>query len=281
VIRTVASVSVLLLAGCGALQPASVAPVRLTASIPNQPGLIVERWMIAADDGRLDAAIAGVLPEHPTPLYGQTGFRHDGFRAVVISTDDLERLRNAMSSVIPARRITHGEATAWRDLVSRHVERKTVVLENGRMRRLPRGIVSLAARGWSIPTLNGAGLHLQLVPHLVKQGTRPRPSMRPGSLRGIPLANGLEVTLDGSTALIVTSAPSLEEPPRNTVEGESPPTEDPPSVGPPSVGIGPAAPLPPTVAELLLDEDNGRRRSVLILQGTPHPSLRPPTSDQP
>jgi hypothetical protein len=33
------------------------------------------------------------------------------------------------------------------------------------------------------------------------------------------------------------------------------------------------------VAELLLDEDNGRLRSVLILHGTPHPSLLPPESE--
>lgn len=279
--RTVVGASILLLAGCGAPQPSSETPINSITFVPNQTGLVVERWTFSAEDGRFDAALAEVLPEKPEPLFGETGFRRDGFRAVIVSTDDLERLRRTMSNLIPTRRITHGEATAWRDLLSRHVERRTVVLENGRMRRLPRGIVSLAARGWSMPTVDGAGLHVQLIPHIIMQGSRPSPSLRPGDLRGIPLANVLEVTLDGSMALLVTSVPSLESPAEDEEEGESTPSEERSSVGPPSIGIGPAAPLPPTVAELLLDEDNGRRRSVLILQGTPHPSLRPPTSEQP
>lgn len=261
-------VTVFLATGCGVPATRAITHVGTGRVLTNQPGLYVEQWRIESSDGRLDAAISELLPEEPIPLHGEMGFRHDGFRVALLSEVDIDALRAALTPAAPARRVQHGEALAWRDLLSRHVERRTVVLENGRMRRLPRGIIALAARGWSIPTVKGAGVHLQLVPHLVQQRVRPSSTATPGDLRGTPLAAAIEVTLPPATALLITSDSSLAATPDDAEEAPAHPS---PTIGP----VGPAAQLPPTVAELLLDEDNGRFRMVLILHGTPNPALLP------
>jgi hypothetical protein len=229
------------------------------------PGLLVEQWQFQSDDGRLDAAVSELMPDETEPIHGEAGFRRDGFRVVLLDAEGADALRVAMASESPTQRIRHGEAVAWRDLLTRSIEQNTVVLENGRARRLPRSIVALAARGWSVPTVQGAGVHVQIVPYLIAQRASSRADLRPGELRGRPFANAIEATLDEHTILIVTSDPALR------ATGEEPRSES--SSFFPSTG--PNAPLPPTVAELLLDGDNGRTRGVLVIRGTPNSAFKP------
>ena len=123
------------------------------ATTPHSPGLLVEQWQFHSDDGRLDAAVSEFIPEETEPIHGEAGFRRDGFRVVLLDAEGADALHVAMASESPTQRIRHGEAVAWRDLLTRSIEQNTVVLENGRARRLPRSIVALAARGWSVPTV--------------------------------------------------------------------------------------------------------------------------------
>lgn len=230
-----------------------------------QPGLVVEQWRFSAEEGQLDAAVSGIIPDDSEPIYGEDGFRRDGFRVVVLNTEDVMKLWTEIDSTSPIRTIRHGEAISWRDVLSRSIDKNTVVLENGRARRLPQSVLGLAARGWSVPTIEGAGVHLQMVPHLNLQRMSNAGRKRQGELRGQPLSKAIETTLQEGTVLLVSSAPVLRA---SDEDSDSEPSSFFPSTGP-------NAPLPPTVAELLLDDDNGRIRSVLVIRGTPNSAYTP------
>ena len=264
------------LIGSCALVGCATSSDRPTTQNPGQtnnsiPGIVVEQWRFQADDGRLDAAISELIPDDTSPLHGEEGFRHEGFRVVILDSQGAQALQESLESESPARRIRHGEALAWRDLLTRTIDQSTVILENGRARRLPRSVMGLAARGWSIPTIDGAAVHIQVVPHLIAERVMIRPAVQPGELRGRAMANPLEATLDADSILIVTSAPAL----RTTDEDSN----DQGSNFFPSTG--PNAPLPPTVAELLLDSDNGRTRGILVIRGIPNSAFKPPARKTP
>ena len=235
------------------------------------PGLVVEQWRYQGEDGRLDVVISELLPDESQTIHGEEDFRRDGFRAVVLDAQGAQQLQATLDLDSPARRIQHGEAVAWRDLLTRTIDRNTVVLENGRAQRLPQSIMGLAARGWSIPTVNGSAVHVQIVPHIIPERTSISPNVRPGELRGQALSSTIETTLDEDTILVVTSAPAL-------VKDEAQEQERNVSFLP---STGPNAPLPPTVAELLLDGNNGSIRGVLLIRGTPNPAYRPQAKNTP
>lgn len=230
-----------------------------------QPGLVVEQWRFRSDEGRLDATISGLIPDDSKPIHGEDGFRRDGFRVVILNSEDFMKLWKEMDSTSPDRTIRHGEAISWRDVLTRSIRKNTVVLENGRAQRLPQSVLGLAARGWSVPTIEGAGVHLQIVPHLIVQRMTNTGRKRQGELRGQPLARAIETTLQEGMVLLVSSAPVLRA---SNEDSDTEPSSFFPSTGP-------NAPLPPTVAELLLDDDNGQIRSVLVIRGTPNSAYTP------
>ena len=261
-----------LLLGC---QGAPVATVDTTPTVStkvDETGLVVLHWRARNNHAQMTAAIEAIETAAPPPEHGEDAFRRDGFRILKLTSEQLERIRAVVGEDTPLSRTWHGEAMTWRDLLITRVETGAIAMENGRARRLPTGFVGLAGRAWSLPTIDGAGVHVQLVPHLVRQRPTSEP-IRPGALRGAALSEPVEATLGPDEALLVIS-----------VAGLLPSTNDEPVADEPPVATfssGPETAMPPTVAELLLDELPARTRGILVLQGRPHPSMQPSRTQQP
>lgn len=148
------------------------------------------------------------------------------------------------------------------------------MLMEGRSRRLSQQIVALAVRGWSIPTLDGARLHIELVPHLAGNRLNLLEAPRQlGELRGTTIAEVLTCTLGEEECLLVVSIDDLT--PR-AEEGADAPEEGQEAGGGDGPFDGPIVPLPPTAAGWLLDDPVSRDRGVLLIHGRPHPAFTPP-----
>ena len=161
--------------------------------------------------------------------------------------------------------------TGWGDLATRSINENTIAMRNGRYWKMPQSILALATRGWSIPTVDGSGLYVQLVPHHVTDRVDSEETLRSGNVRGLMLSSPLETTLLDNQALLITTR--LENP--TTPEEDSTPSE---------VDIIPGGmemQLPPTVAEILLDNERGTVRGIMVIHGRSNPKMRPPTKSTP
>lgn len=257
------------------MDPARVesAPFAAAArAVTDQPGLIVERLRIRPDQPRPDALLASI-EALDSDLDGVSGFRSQGFQAVVISAAEFERLESSFPASSFAGRTWHGEATGWRSAASRRLAEGSAMLVEGRSRRISDQMLALAVRGWSIPTIDGSQLHIELVPHLA--GGRLDLLKAPrqlGELRGTMLCEVLTCTLDEDEILLLVSASDLEP---GTTETPEASTEPPPEVDDRS-SDGPVVALPPTAAGWLIDDPISGDRGVLVIHGRPHPAFRPP-----
>ena len=235
-------------------------------------GVVVERLRIRRNPDQLDAILAGLPDAAPIPR-GSEGLRSDGFLTMIIDETTLARLEGQLGPDVFVGRIWHGEATGWRSAGSRRLPRGSAMLIDGRTRRIDDRILTLALRGWSLPTVEGAGLQVELVPYVVDNSvaslSAPKP---PGELRGIPLAAMLSCTLQSDEVLIIASARELEVPTEASEEPDSTPPEPTRSGG----FAGPVVPLPPPPAAWLIDDPISGERGVLLIRGRPNPGLIPP-----
>ena len=235
-----------------------------------RPGVVVERLRIRQNPRNLDAILAGLPNAAPTPL-GAEGLRSDGFLTIIIDEATLAGLERDLGKDIFVGRIWHGEATGWRSAGSRRLARGSAMLIDGRTRRIDDRILTLALRGWSLPTVDGAGVHVELVPYVVDNSIASLATPKsPGELRGIPLAAMLSCTLRSDEILLIASARELEVPAET--EGESEPPLPASSTG---IFSGPVMPLPPTPAGWLIDDPISGERGVLLIRGRPNPGLIP------
>ncbi|MAH65244.1 MAG: hypothetical protein CMJ27_02470 [Phycisphaerae bacterium] len=246
-----------------------------------RPGLVVDRWSLPEAGPLLDAVLAAVEPQDPASIPGTAAMQRNGFRVLIVGPQELELLRRTLGADGYRGRTWHGEAIGWRNLASRRLGRGTVLLLDGRARRMDDRTVALAARGYSIPTVEDAAIHVELAPYLVESSIDPMSTRRLGDLRGIPLCRGIECTLEPGEAVVIASIPRLRRgstPAKDAGEatptGSDAPTEDADPTPVAGIGAGPVAPLPPTTAELLLDDTGVRNRGLMIITGRPHPSVR-------
>ena len=251
-----------------------------------RPGLVVDRWSLPDTAPPLDAILAAVESDDAESVPGTEAMQRNGFRILVIGPEELELLQRTLGADAYRGRTWHGEAIGWRNLASRRLGRGTVMLLDGRARRMDDRTVALAARGYSIPTVDDAAIHVELTPYLVESSIDPMSARRLGDLRGIPLCRGIECTLEPGEAVVVASIPRLrrgptspKEPGEASAEESNAPAEDtrPAAVG--GIGAGPVAPLPPTTAELLLDDTGVRDRGLIVITGRPHPSVGVPAAE--
>lgn len=256
-----------------------------------RPGLVVDRWSLPETGAPLDAILAAVESEDSDSLPGTEAMQRNGFRVLVVGPEELALLRRTLGADAYRGRTWHGEAIGWRNLASRRLGPGTVLLLDGRARRMDDRTVALAARGYSIPTVEDAAIHVELTPYLVESSIDPMSTRRLGDLRGLPLCHGIECTLEPGAAVIVASIPRLRRGPApasdpgNAAAGEttttasttSNETSDPSPVA--GIGAGPVAPLPPTTAEMLIDDAGVRNRGLLIITGRPHPSVGIPATE--
>lgn len=249
-----------------------------------RPGLVVDRWSVSEAGSPLDAILAAVEPEASETLPGTAAMQRNGFRVLVVGPEELALLRRTLGAEAYRGRTWHGEAIGWRNLASRRLGRGTVMLLDGRARRMDDRTVALAARGYSIPTVEDAAIHLEVAPYLVESSIDPMSTRRLGDLRGTPLCHGIECTLKPGEAVVVASIPRLRrasgtipEPGGTTADASDAPIDPSETTPVAGIGAGPVAPLPPTTAELLLDDSGVRDRGLLIITGRPHPSVGVPS----
>lgn len=250
--------------------PATAAESR---SVYDEPGLVVERLRIMPGQPSPDP-IVSTLESLDSDIEGAAAIRAQGFLAMVISLQDLDRLESNLAPTAFAGRTWHGEATGWRSVASRRLADGNAMLIEGRSRRISNRILTLAIRGWSIPTAEGVNLYVEIVPHIA--GGRLNLLATPrqiGELRGTPLCEVLTCSLEPDQCLLLVSASDLEPEPSTDADSVS---LD-PKPGREDGGFdGPVVALPPTAAGWIIDDPISGDRGILVIHGRPHPLLQPP-----
>ena len=285
----------LALHGCVGAAPTTPAPSTSgstsLATRDNRPGLMVDRWRLPRDGPRLDALLTAVASNDAASIPGAAAMQQNGFRVMVLDRSQVEILEKALGANSFLGRTWHGEAVGWRNIASRRLGPGTVLLLDGRARRVGDRILAIGIRGYSIPTLDDAALQVELAPYLVQRNLDPLAVRSMGALRGDPLSQGIEWTLEPDQALVIASIPRLRNRPDAGTEGDQradqgatdidskTPTSSTTAINPPT-GTGPASALPLTPAEILLDNAGVRTRGLIVITGRPHPSLGiPPQAD--
>ncbi|MDA0295032.1 MAG: hypothetical protein O3A19_06835 [Planctomycetota bacterium] len=268
--------------------PSLTAPTSLDTR-DERPGLMVDRWRLPEDGPRLDALLSAVSSNDSVLIPGAEAMQRDGFRVILLDGDQLEVLEKALGANSFAGRTWHGEAVGWRNIASRRLGGGTVVLLNGRARRVGNQVLAIGIRGYSIPTLDDAALQIEFAPYIVRKTLDPLGERSLGELRGEPLSQSIEWTLEPGQAMVIASIPHLRSHPdtglgddrdsdQNANQRNSEATTSAPPITPPT-GTGPNAPLPLTPAEILLDDAGVRTRGLIVITGRPHPSLGIPEKD--
>lgn len=260
-----------ILAGCSAPPTPTGSDVDSPSEIRRPPearsGVVVERLLVRKDDGRLDALLAGLEGSTTAPA-GAESLRREGFRVMVVSDTDVARLEGGLGADAFMGRTWHGEATAWRPATSRRLNGGSAILVDGRTRRIEDRILTLGIRGWSLATVDGASLQIEIVPYIAGGPIDPlAPPRPPQALRGDPLTQMLACTLGDNEILLLVSDHDL---------AESTPSEASAEEDPGSAFAGPVAASAPTPAAWLLDDPFLGDRGVLLIRGRPNPSLLPP-----
>ena len=273
--------------GCiGATSTPSTPPVTATTSLDTRdqrPGLMVDRWRLPQDGPRLDAVLSAVTLSDEESIPGSAAMQRDGFRVILLDRERLEIMEQALGANSFNGRTWHGEAVGWRNIASRRLGAGSIVLLDGRARRIGNQMLAIGIRGYSIPTLDDAALQVEFTPYLIRKTLDPMNTRSLGELRGEPLSQGIEWTLEPGQALVIASIPRLRGRP-DASEGDAAANEpsggsrplgeaDPAATTTPPTGTGPSAPLPPTPAEILLDDAGIRTRGLIVITGRPHPSL--------
>ncbi len=265
------SILPVLLLGCAVPSISQVGPTDRPPEIRRPPeprsGVVVERLLVRRDDGRLDALLAGLESSAASPA-GADALRREGFRALRVSEGDVARLEGGLGPDAFVGRTWHGEATAWRPATSRRLNGGSAMLVDGRTRRIEDRILTLGLRGWSLPTVSGAALQIEVVPYITGGPIDPlAPPRSPQTLRGEPLAQMLTCTLAKDEILLLVSDHELDE---SAAQDPTPENEA------ASMFAGPIAASAPTPAAWLLDDPFLGDRGVLIIRGRPNPNLLPP-----
>lgn len=295
-IRT--TTAALLAGGCAAPPSADPEPVEPPSpprrAVEIRPGLVVERLRVREASAALDAAIASIPEVAPAPP-GAERWRREGLVLKVVDEDGLAALEATLGSAIIPARTWHGEATGWRAASRRRLSRGAVMLQDGRARPVDDRILTLSVRGWSVPLVDGAGLQVEVVPHLSAATIDPLAApIPPGEIRGDPLAPLVERTLGNEQVLLVATVPdrgSRRVDETATTDSESDradiaSTSSAAGAETPApatrLGPGPVAVMPPTIGGWLVDDPASGERGILLLRGRPHPAVGlPGTSPAP
>lgn len=255
-----------------------------------RPGLVVERLRVRGDHARLDTALAALAETASSPSEAER-WRREGFLVRIIDEDELADFEATLGPDVVPVRTWHGEATGWRSAARRRLTRGSVILLDGRARPIDDRLLTLAVRGWSVPLVDGAGVQIELVPHLQSTTIDPlSPPPPPGEFRGVPLTPAIERVLQSDEVLLVAAVQNRRQatPSMNDGEPESDdrsaggetartnPAEDSPPASS-GAGPGPDGGLPPTLASCLVGAPIAGERGVLLIRGRPHPAVGLPS----
>ncbi|MBL9147311.1 MAG: hypothetical protein JNM94_01320 [Phycisphaerae bacterium] len=229
-----------------------------------QDGLELLRWSVSDDETRIRRAFARHADDGVLLDRDQNALAEAGLRAVVVPDASLPSLLAELGGTSSAITVWHGQMTTWRELSVASFDpsrgASAMAMIDGRAERLS-GWLRLMARGWTLPTEDGAVFELTIVPQLVAEKNDLSGLLNRDRLRGRVFdALRVHVELPRDTALVLAS-----EPPDDKIE-EDP--EGPADADAPTPLRGPPAELPPTLGEMLLTDSAAAppRRLVLVLR---------------
>jgi hypothetical protein len=221
------------LAGCAASAPEGAATTTNGRSAQGMlpatdHGLRIRQWRIADDTDRIAEAMVRHADGEAADPPAIERLRRNGFRFVRIPAEDVDALLEDLGGAMVDIDGWHGQAYEWQEILARPLsESGRGVAVDGRVRRLARGRVRLMLRGWTIPMEDGPAMHVEMHP----DHDRTRPT-RFDQLLG-----------------------------RRSYRGERSPEAT------PAAEVGPDAPAPLTLGEVLLRTDGHPlpRRDLFVL----------------
>jgi hypothetical protein len=294
-----------LLAGCAGTPAPTDTDARAGAQAAGS-GIELRLWVVdpagtGATEGVARPGLRDVIAQFESatgPLSPATValWRANGLRVMVIPRAQVDRLGAALNRVGPIQTQWLGENTRWIEGVRgpSWKGRTAVAMDNGQL-DLSSGVLRMLLRGWVAPQLEAitdspepasdlplahaqlAAVQIELLPQFLPLAdTRPRPGTfdqpEPRLLEareeGVVFARlALETRLNPGDALLVV--------PQRPGDEITPPTDDEPERAPTQEegrGLGPGAPEPPTLGELMLSDilrpQSRGTRIVLVL--VPH-----------
>jgi hypothetical protein len=261
---TLAAAMIALVGGCAApVKAPSRTSQALSDSVSDDigSGMTLVRLALPAETAN-DAELMGRITAGGTAAPIACALSTNGFTLLRIKAADLPELVRMFGGAHSIRREALGSPLLWTELASTRVQRGTVAFVGGRPARTDSDmLLTLAMRGWSFPTIDSAATRIELrmtesqttldVISLDPSVVRPRPrELRDGEVV-IELAQG--------EALLLLATPS--DPQRR------------------SAADGPSAPLPPTLAALLLDQELAENHAILLALVPSVGDMLPPAQD--
>ena len=240
--------------------------------VPDSPAVVGYAMTEFTDEARIDSGVLDALNEN-------------GMRLYELSVHDVEALRSALSGNAREDRSWFGQVFDWRELWQRSLGNSSRgVAIDGRVRSFAGGAFTLLTRSWTIKTLEGPRLHVEIVPYyedIAGGFRRAMNEQRRGILTTVEPPGeafptiSLQVDLEPGRAYVLTSeSPSIDwaSPDVHAGRYEKKPTVDNNAIGQvrggigPDGGVGPASFAPTTLGELLLrGEEGSDNRLVIIL----------------
>ena len=271
--------------------PTNAAPRRDGVKHPlsnTEHGLRLRQWRIAE---RPD--IPEVLMRHADawsldePLLRT--FEHNGLRLLRVPAENIENLLADLGGASRDVEGWHGQAYDWRDVVTRAVDPDGVaVAVDGRVRRFAGGYMRLLIRAWTLQMEHGPRLCLQIIPDYDRTASSPLDqALGRKGFAGEPFASlWVELLLERGFAYLLTcDAPGLKWD-GELAEGGNAAELDPVTATVPTErgdpgGVGPEAPPPLTVGQMLLrvDSEPPSREILLFLPRIPSILYPPQDSD--
>jgi hypothetical protein len=128
-------------------------------------GLEIRKWLVKDDS----IGIARTLNQYRDGTVldeaAEARLQRNGMRLVRIQRDDLDALLEAFGGTTLNANTWHGQMTDWRPIETATLgQGGRAVAIDGNVMRFDRGIVSLLARGWTVPTENGPRTQLEVIP---------------------------------------------------------------------------------------------------------------------
>lgn len=221
---------------------AGTVPPGYTDPFPIGGGFGIRQLTILDDSGDWAAALADADAEPVLDDDAQARLTSNGLYIARVDVGVVDSLVAGFGEPIVDVSGWHGEAHQWRDIARAPIERAAVAVD-GRVRAFESGTFELMMRGWPVQMENGRFMYMELLPRFETPRTLDFGELLNRERRATPgtdgfPALGLATLLQPGWAYIITGVESSEKP-------ETAPT--------PSGGLlGPDAPAPVTIGELLL-----------------------------
>lgn len=245
---------------------------------PGDNGLELRQWAIEDNPDRIAEAFRpwSSPVDDNTLLHEQ--LRRNGLRWTRVPIGELDALLTTLGGTDQYMLTWLGQPTSWVPTYRYRIsERGQAIAVDGRLRRVADGVLRMLTRSWTVQTLDGPRMYLEIVPnfhHPTGKAPNPLASDRLKSNRRGQWYPSLAVhaELEGGYAYVLTGAS-----PKSVWSDDETVIEQPPA----SDVLGPDAPAPATFGEMVFRRaSEPPMRTVLVFIPRIPPGLNPPPLDE-